>query len=132
MILALIGCANMPVSAAPEPPGPPPPKLEGAWRLALLNNRPVTAEARLQIDEVKTEGRTSCGAFVSEGGNAGVELTFEAMQPTENLQCDETAAKADEAVRATLAATSEIRIKQGYLVLMNEYGREIAYFAPVR
>ena len=133
--VGLAGCATAPVPVAVAPPPAPaspqaPPTLDGAWSLAMVRDAPVGARlaATLKIAADRAEGATQCRAWTAAAPNYGMDLRFESM--TARAQACDAQQKAMEAKYLdALAATRMVQMRAGYLVLLDEHGRERLYFA---
>lgn len=131
------GCATTQTAAAPaaprplhRAPGPPPPTLDGAWNLALVRDAPqgVRLAATLKIEADQAEGSTACRAWTARAPNVGMDLRFERLTAQEQACSDQIRA----AERRYLEALGRVRTAQmrsGYLVLIDERGRDQLYFA---
>ncbi len=135
LAFAAAGCATAPVSVAvlaPPPPAalPAPPTLEGAWSLAMLRDAPAGTKisATLKIAADHAEGATQCRAWTAAAPNYGMDLRFESMN-TQEQACDDQMKAAEARYLDALAAVRTVQMRSGYLVLMDERGRERLYFA---
>lgn len=136
MALAAAGCATTQTAAyvapAPrgQPPGPPPPTLEGAWRLAMVRDAPqgVRLAATLKIEANHAQGSTDCRAWTANAPNFGMDLRFNGITAREQACTDQVRA-AEQRYLDALAKTRTVQMRSGYLVLMDERGREQLYFA---
>ena len=135
LAIAAAGCATAPVPVAvlapqPPPPGPAPPTLDGQWSLAMLRDAPVGAQlsATLKIAADHAEGATECRAWTAIAPNYGMDLRFESMTAHEQT-CDSGLKAAETKYLEALAAVRTVQMRSGYLVLMDERGRERLYFA---
>lgn len=136
MALAAGGCATTQaptVAVAPPrvaPPGPPPPSLEGAWNLALVRGAPqgVRLAATLKIQNDRAEGVSDCGAFTARAPNLGMDLQFNGLVTNEQT-CNANVRALEKTFIDALSSTRTVQMREGYLVLMDERGREQLYFA---
>lgn len=137
MALAAAGCATTqqePVAVAPrlsDAPGPPPPTLDGAWNLAMVRGAPqgVRLAGTLKIDADKAQGVTDCGAFTAQAMNFGMDLRFERVNAQDAACADNQKLDVQRTYLTALANTRMVQIRAGYLILMDERGREQLYFA---
>lgn len=136
MALAAAGCATTQaptVAVAPPraaPPGPPPPSLDGAWNLALVRDAPqgVRLAATLKIHNERVEGMSDCGAFTARAPNLGMDLQFNGLVTNEQT-CNANVRALDKTFIDALSNIRMAQMRAGYLVLMDERGREQLYFA---
>lgn len=135
LTIAAAGCATAPpvvVQAPPprvEPPAPPPPTLEGEWRLAVLRDAPTGANisATLKIDAAQASGAAGCRAWTAGAVNFGSDLRFADVTEATNA-CAPGDVQLERKVLDVVTATRSARIRDGYLILIDESGRERAYF----
>ena len=145
LVLAAAGCASAPAPAVveaprapPNAPGPPPPTIERTWRLAFMDGAPETLPVaptlKLAADTVnglKASGFAGCGEFSAPASLQGISIQFERVAPAPaTTDCGAEAKKLETAYVAALASTRRLTIRAGYLVLINESGREHVYFTP--
>ena len=140
------GCATAPPPAAPPisppkpapPPGPTPPVLEGGWRLMFLDgiSGALAPGQTLKLARDAASGGLSatgfggCGEYASAATRTGVSIQFQSVVPAPKEGC-ETAIRALESQFVTALTTARrLTIRGGYLVLMDESGRDRAYFVP--
>jgi heat shock protein HslJ len=111
-----------------QPPAPPPPTLQGEWRLALLRDAPKGAQlsATLTIDQAHASGAAGCSAWTAKALNFGRDLQFDGLQESRGACANDELAGT---LIAILSDTREARINAGYLVLIDANGRERAYFS---
>ena len=135
MALSAAACATAPapmVTLPPvaQPPGPAPPTLDGAWSLAMVRDAPAGAKiaATLKIAADHAEGVTQCQAWTAAAPNFGMDLRFESMT-TQEQACDTQLKAAEAKYLEALSAVRTVQMRSGYLVLMDERGRERLYFA---
>lgn len=136
MALAAAGCATTQapaVAVAPPraaPPGPPPPTLEGAWNLAMVRGAPqgVRLAATLKIEADRAEGISDCGVFTARAPNVGMDLQFNGLVTNEQT-CNASVRAVEKTFIDALSSTRMVQMRAGYLVLMDERGREQLYFA---
>lgn len=137
LAMAAAGCATTQspaVAVAPpsraQPPGPPPPTLDGAWNLAMVRGAPqgVRLAATLKIQNERAEGVSACGAFTARAPNFGMDLQFNGLVTNEQT-CNANVRALDKAFIDALSNTRMVQMRAGYLVLMDERGREQLYFA---
>lgn len=131
----LTGCATAPATVAVAPPpaptiGPAPPTLDGAWSLAMVRDAPagMRMAATMKISADRAEGSTSCRAWTASAPNYGMDLRFESMNAQEQA-CDAQQKALEAKYLDALAATRMAQMRAGYLVLLDERGRERLYFA---
>ena len=107
-----------------------PPTLEGAWSLAMVRDAPAGAKlsATLNIAANRAEGATECRAWTAQAPNYGMDLRFESMSAQEQA-CDGQLKAAEAKYLEALSAVRTVQMRSGYLVLMDERGRERLYFA---
>lgn len=137
MALAAAGCATTqqePVAVAPRlgpAPGPAPPTLEGSWNLAMVRDAPqgVRLAGTLKIDADKAQGVTDCGAFTAHATNFGMDLRFEHVNAQDAACADAQKLGVQRTYLTALSNTRTVQIRAGFLVLMDERGREQLYFA---
>lgn len=137
MALAAAGCATTqqePVAVAPrlsDAPGPPPPTLDGAWNLAMVRGAPqgVRLAATLKIDADKAQGVTDCGAFTAQATNFGMDLRFDRLDAKDQACADTQKLAVQRTYLEALANVRTVQMRAGYLILMDERGREQLYFA---
>ncbi len=138
MALAAAGCATTQTAAvspaAPasrvRAPGPPPPTLDGAWNLALVRDAPpqgVRLAATLKIEADRAEGSTACRAWTARAPNIGMDLRFERLTAQE-LACSDQVRAAERRYLDALAKVRTAQMRSGYLVLIDERGRDQLYF----
>lgn len=138
MALAAAGCATTQTAAvspvAPvqrgRPPGPPPPTLDGAWNLALVRDAPqgVRLAATLRIEADHAEGSTDCRAWTARAPNVGMDLRFDHLTAHEQA-CSDQVRVAERRYLDALAKVRTVEMRSGYLVLIDERGRDQLYFA---
>ena len=135
LAIGLAGCATAPTTTSmivpPQPTaGPAPPTLEGDWALAMVRDAPIGARlsATLKIAADHAEGATQCHAWTARAPNYGMDLRFESMSAAEQT-CDAQAKALEVKYLAALADTRMVQMRAGYLVLLDERGRERLYFA---
>ena len=137
MALAAAGCATTQtatVAVAPArhgaPPGPPPPTLDGAWNLALVRDAPqgVRLAATLKIQADHAEGSTACRAWTARAPNVGMDLRFDGLSAHEQA-CSDQIRDAERRYLDALARVRTAQMRSGYLVLIDERGRDQLYFA---
>ncbi len=136
MALAAAGCATTqqaPVAVAPRlgpAPGPPPPTLDGAWNLAMVRGAPqgVRLAATLRIDADKAQGVTDCGPLSAQATNFGMDLRFDRLNADRSC-ADTQKLAAQRTFLDALASTRTVQMREGYLILMDQNGREQLYFA---
>ena len=133
--VGLAGCATAPTPVAVAPQPPPgqslaPPTLEGAWSLAMVRDAPIGARlsATMKIAADHAEGATSCRAWTAVAPNYGMDLRFESMNAHEQA-CDAQEKAMEAKYLDALNATRMVQMRAGYLVLLDEHGRERLYFA---
>jgi len=142
MALCAAGCAttqSATVYVTPpresDLPGPPPPTLDGAWRLAMVRDAPqgVRLAATLKIDANQAQGSTDCHAWTAAAPNLGMDLRFDRLTADADAAhaqaCTEQVRAAERRYLDALAKTRTVQMRSGYLVLMDERGREQLYFA---
>lgn len=144
VLLAAAGCASTPpvvteVVVPPPPPvapGPPPPTIERLWRLAYLDGAPETLPvgATLELKAAETgltaKGFAGCGEFEAPAPLTGISLRIDAVAPAVPPECAADARVMQNQFVAALTATRRVTIRGGYLVLVDEFGKERAYFTP--
>jgi len=135
LALSAAACATAPttVAVAPPvapPPGPAPPTLDGKWALAMVRDAPLGTRlaASLKIEADQAAGVTACRTWTANAPNAGMDLRFERVQGQE-LTCDGNMKAAEDKYLEALAAVRTAQMRAGYLILMDEAGRERLYFA---
>jgi heat shock protein HslJ len=136
LALAAGACATAPtasVTVAPPvapPPGPAPPTLDGKWALAMVRDAPLGTRlgASLRIEADRAEGITACRSWTAAAPNTGMDLRFERRQDQE-LTCDGNMKAAEDKYLEALAQVRTAQMRAGYLILMDERGRERLYFA---
>jgi hypothetical protein len=135
LALATAACATAPTPVAvvppgPPPPGPPPPTLDGSWSLAMLRDAPLGARlsASLKIEADRAEGVTACRAWKAAAPNIGMDLRFERIDGQEQ-SCDGNMKAVEQKYLEALEATRSVQMRSGYLVLMDQTGRERLFFA---
>jgi len=135
LAIAATGCATAPAPVAvlaPRAPDalPAPPTLEGAWSLAMVRDAPTGARisATLKIAADRAEGATECRAWSAQAPNYGMDLRFESMTAQEQA-CDSQLKAAEAKYLEALSSVRTVQMRSGYLVLMDERGRERLYFA---
>lgn len=147
LLAATAACATTPppvVVAKPEPPpeppppAPPPPTIERAWRLAYMDGvqegKSLTPTLTLAPDAtagLTASGFAGCGAFAGPAPLTGISVRFQSLAPTPPAEpCTPEARVLENQFVATLSATRRLTIRGGYLVLIDEGGKDRAYFAP--
>ena len=70
----------------------------------------------------------SCRTWTATAPNYGMDLRFESMNAREQA-CDAQEKAMEAKYLDALAATRMVQMRAGYLVLMDEHGRERLYFA---
>lgn len=135
LALATAACATAPVPVAtlppgPPPPGPPPPTLDGQWSLAMVRDAPLGAKlsASLKIQADRAEGVTACRAWTAEAPNMGMDIRFERLNGQEQA-CDGNMRAVEAKYLEALQEVRMVQMRAGYLILMDERGRERLYFA---
>jgi heat shock protein HslJ len=138
MAIAAAGCATTQTAAvsAPTPrplrapPGPPPPTLDGVWNLALVRDAPqgVRLAATLKIEADRAEGSTECRAWTARAPNVGMDLRFDRLTAREQA-CSDQIRAAERRYLDALAKVRTVQMRSGYLVLIDERGRDQLYFA---
>lgn len=136
LALAASACATAPpasISVAPraaEPPGPPPPTLDGKWSLAMVRDAPLGTRlaASMKIEADRAAGVTACGSWTADAPNLGMDLRFTGMQGQEQT-CDGNMRAVEERYLEALKAVRTVQMRAGYLVLIDDRGRERLYFA---
>jgi heat shock protein HslJ len=148
ILLAAAGCATAPPPpvivakpepppAAPEPPAPPPPTIERAWTLAFIEGvsdpLPTSPTLTLKPDTLNglnVEGFSGCGAFSGPAPLSGVSIRFGAMAAAQDPACTPAARALESKFLLTLGDTRKLTIRSGYLVLIDDIGKDRAYFRP--
>lgn len=136
LAMSVAACATAPAPVAVLPPVAPtpypaPPTLDGAWSLAMLRDAPAGAaklSATLKIDADHAEGAGPCTAWTAAAPNYGMDLRFESMTAQEQV-CDAQMKAAEAKYIEALSAVRTVQMRSGYLVLMDERGRERLFFA---
>jgi heat shock protein HslJ len=103
--------------------------LEGEWRLAVLRDAPsgIAIAATLKIDSAQASGAAGCRAWTAGALRFGADLRFADLTEGAN-PCAQSEAQLERKVLDVVTATRSARIRDGYLILIDETGRERAYF----
>jgi heat shock protein HslJ len=76
-------------------------------------------------------GFAGCGAFSAPAPLTGISVRFQSLIPSAPSEpCTPEARSVEQNFVATLSATRRLTIRGGYLVLIDEGGKDRAYFAP--
>lgn len=138
MTLAAAGCATQtPVAPAPPPPppqapppAPAPPTIDGDWFLVLARDAPQTAKLTGAIriaDRKAANGSFACRTWTGEAASFGTDLRFNNVSPTP-VTCEASVQSLDDRLFEALTATRRAAIRNGYLVLIDDVGRDRLYF----
>lgn len=145
VLAAAAACASRPepppVVAAqpppPAPPGPPPPTIEREWRLAYMDGSveapsglPTLKLSADTVNGMQASGFAGCGAFSGAAPLKGISIKFDPITPSDAPDCTAGAKLVQSQFVSALGAARRVTIRSGYLVLIDEFGRDRLYFTP--
>lgn len=83
-----------------------------------------------QANGLAVSGFAGCGDFSGAAMRTGVTIQFTGVAPTANATCASEARVLENQYVTALNVARRLTIRGGYLVLMDEGGRDRAYFVP--
>jgi heat shock protein HslJ len=90
----------------------------------------VNGQESGQSGALSATGFAGCGDFTTPATRAGVSIRFTMPTPAPKESCPSEVRILENQYITALSAARRLTIRGGYLVLMDEGGRDRAYFVP--